>query len=134
MDPLPVYLAVLAAAGDKNSRLRDIAEASDPTVISPPVIEEFTTEKLGTGLKVLRHFPVDPDPAPGQEPEIAAGLSYAWRDEQHETDLRVFTATADLARLQTAMPDIDTLTRGITIVPSHTNPVGLVEAHRKTRR
>lgn len=54
-------------------------------------------------LRVLRHFTDEsgnPDPEDGTPPEIYAGLSYAWRSEQYETDLRLFTATPDLGRLQ----------------------------------
>ena len=36
-------------------------------------------------------------------------VNYAWRVEDMETDVRVFTACGDLGRLQAAMPDIDEL-------------------------
>jgi hypothetical protein len=44
-------------------------------------------------------------------------LSYAWRSEVFETDLRLFTASPDLGRLQRAIPDIAELARHITTVP-----------------
>lgn len=132
-DPLPVYLAILAADGEKNARLRGLTLADDPDVLTPPVVEEFTTDRLGTGLRVLRHFPGTPGPrtsGPGtpaapEKPtavegatEIHAGLSYAWRNDEYQTDLRLFTATHDLGRLRRAIPDIDDLARQITVLPA----------------
>ena len=85
-------------------------------MIEPPIIDDFTTAHLGQGLRVLRYWHGD------DEGEVAAGLGYAWRSEQYETDLRLFTATGDLARLQQAIPDIDELARQITVVPSEMWP------------
>jgi hypothetical protein len=44
-------------------------------------------------------------------------VNYAWRVEDMETDVRVFTACGDLGRLQAAMPDIDQLTNTISVEP-----------------
>jgi hypothetical protein len=111
MLPLPVYLAILRSLNPKGEELRRLTRADDPAVIEPPIIEDFTTEHLGQGLRVLRYWHGD------DEGEVAAGLGYAWRSEQYETDLRLFTASSDLARLQQAIPDIDELARQITVVP-----------------
>jgi hypothetical protein len=114
MLPMPVYLAVLQALDEKDTELRRLTQADDPAVIEPPIAEEFTTDNLGRGLRVLRHWQGDDDG------EVDAGLSYAWRSERYETDLRLFTATSDLGRLQQAIPDIDELARQIVVVPSET--------------
>jgi len=116
MLPLPVYLAILRSLNPKDEELRRLTRADDPAVIEPPIIDDFTTEHLGQGLRVLRYWQGD------DAGEVAAGLGYAWRSEQYETDLRLFTATSDLARLQQAIPDIDELARQITVVPSELWP------------
>lgn len=121
LNPLPVYLAILAARGPRAAQLRLLAGADDPAAVRPPIIEEFSSARLGSGLRVLRHCtgePGAPDPAAGMPPEIYAGLSYAWRSERYETDLRLFTASADLGRLQQAIPDIDELARQISVIPA----------------
>lgn len=119
MTPLPVYLAILEAGGERSERLRMLSAADDPNLVRRPIIEEFSTERLGAGLKVLRHFTDAAgaaDLAAGREPEVYGGLSYAWRSEEFQTDLRLFTAVPDLGRLQGAIPDIDELARQITVM------------------
>jgi hypothetical protein len=124
LDPLPVYLAVLAARGEHSARLRMLAGADDPSVIQPPITEAFSTDRLGTGLRALRHFTDSPEARPtadgaaggGATPEIYAGLGYAWRSAEYETDLRLFTASPDLSRLQGAISDIDELARGVSVI------------------
>lgn len=120
LNPLPVFLAILAARGERTSRLRSLAGADDPSAVRPPIVDEFSTGRLGSGLRVLRHFTDDPGvPAltDGETPEIYGGLAYAWRSEEYQTDLRLFTAAPDLGRLQAAIPDIDELARQISVVP-----------------
>lgn len=85
--PLPAYIANIAAEGDREARLRMLSMADDPDAIGPPVVEEFTTDGMGTGLRVLRHFKLgdnaDPpdDRAAGTQGQIGVSLSYAWRSE-----------------------------------------------------
>lgn len=102
LNPLPVYLAILAAHGPRAAQLRLLTSADDPSAARPPIVEEFSTGRLGTGLRVLRHFTDEPipDSADGMPPEIYAGLSYAWRSERYETDLLLFTASPDLVGQQ----------------------------------
>jgi hypothetical protein len=71
-------------------------------------VAEVTTEHLGTGLRVLRHQ------ARGKG-QLRAFLGYAFRVEEHETDLQVFTFTSDLRALTTAGDDIERLVQGITV-------------------
>lgn len=111
MVPLPVQIGVWAMQGNREQTLRSLAHADDAEAIDPPIAEEFTTERLGTGLKVL-HYRHGPD---GKR--VDGYLNYAWRSEQYETDLRVFTFCDDLSRLERARPDLDDLARAIEIVP-----------------
>lgn len=112
LTPLPVYLATWKSEGDRDEQLRALTHATDPGAVRAPVIDEVQARQLGTGLRVLLHLPVD-----GAEDEVYGALSYAWRVEDQQTDLRIFTVCRDLGRLQRAMPDIDELARATTIVP-----------------
>ncbi len=108
--PLPVFLGIWQTSGDRDARLRSLANADDPEAIEPPIVDEFSTPQLGRGLRVMRylHF---------TDGSLYAALSYAWRVEQYQTDLRLFTSSPDLGRLQRAVPDIDELARAIIPVP-----------------
>lgn len=119
MLPLPVYLAILQASGERDTQLRTLTLVNDPAAVRPPIIEEFSTDRLGSGLRVMRYCAEDPHEAPESDaPGIYAGLSYAWRSDQFQTDFRLFTACPDLSRLQQAIPDIDELARSITPIPA----------------
>lgn len=111
MLPLPVQLGIWAMDGDRDEQLRTLAHADEPTAVEPPIVEEFSTERLGTGLKAL-HYRFGRDGS-----AVHGYLNYAWRSERYETDLRLFTFCWDLSRLQRALPDIDELARAIEIVP-----------------
>lgn len=111
MVPLPAQIGVWAMEGDRDQALRTLAHTGDPEAIEPPIVDEFSTPRLGTGLKAL-HYRRGPD---GEQ--VHGYLNYAWRSEQYETDLRLFIFCDDLSRLQRAMPDIDDLARAIEVVP-----------------
>lgn len=115
LDPLPVFLAILGATGERDTQLRTLTMVNDPAAVRPAIVEEFRTDRLGSGLRVMRYCAEDPT---SDTPEVYAGLSYAWRSEQFQTDLRLFTACPDLGRLQRAIPDIDELARSITAIPA----------------
>jgi hypothetical protein len=119
LNPLPVYLAILQASGERDTQLRTLTMVNDPKAVRSPIIEEFRTDRLGSGLRVMRYCAEDtPEASISDTPEIYAGLSYAWRSEQFQTDLRLYTACPDLGRLQQAIPDIDELARSITAIPA----------------
>ncbi len=111
MVPLPVQIGIWAMAGDRDEQLRLLTQADEPAAVEPPIIEEFTTERLGTGLKAL-HYRREPGGT-----RLDGYLNYAWRSEQYETDLRLFTFSSDMSRLHAALPDIDDLARAIELVP-----------------
>lgn len=109
MMPLVLYVGVWEARGSKDEQLRMLCHADDPEAVEPPVAEEFTTERLGAGLRVIRYRNL-PDGA------LYAGLGYAWRSEEYETDLLLNTSSEDLARLQGAIPDIEELARVTSVI------------------
>ncbi len=107
--PLPVQLGIWAMLGEHDETLRLLVNADDPEAIEPPDVEEFTTERLGTGLRsVRRHL--------GRGGGVDGYLDYAWRSEALETDLRLFTFSSDLDRLHRAIPDIEALARAVFLV------------------
>ena len=111
MIPLPVQVGVWAMDGERDQALRMLSNADDPAAVEPPTVEEFTTERLGTGLKVQRRRPG------ALGPGTDVYLDYAWRSEQYETDLRMFTFWTDTGRIAAARDDLDDLARALDIVP-----------------
>lgn len=109
--PLLVCFGIWQAEGDRISQLRLLAHADEQDAIQQPIVGECFTEKLGSGLKCLcylreRHGSM-----------VSGCLNYAWRSEQLETAVRMFTSCPNLGRLQQAMPDMDALTQVISFVP-----------------
>jgi hypothetical protein len=111
MSPLMVCYCVWPAAGERESQLRALAHAEDPVAMEPPAVTDFPTDKLGDGLKVSYHQLSGDDGT-----TIIGNVNYAWRSEEHETDVRLFTSCPDLGRLQGAMPHIDDLARATGVV------------------
>jgi len=106
--PLPVFIAIWRQSGERDRRLRLLTGADDKSSARKPQVAEIATERLGTGLRVLRQQVRD-------KGQLRALLGYAFRVEEHETDLQVFTATSDLRGLTAAGDDIERLVRGITV-------------------
>jgi hypothetical protein len=106
--PLPVFIAIWRQSGEWDRRLRLLTGADDKSGARKPQVAEVTTEHLGTGLRVLRYQARD-------KGQLRAFLGYAFRVEEHETDLQVFTFTSDLRALTTAGDDIERLVQGITV-------------------
>ncbi len=107
--PLLVSFGIWEAVGDRATQLRVLAHVDDPEAVEPPLVEEFATERLGQGIKTLAYTRTGGT--------VTGHLNYAWRSEEHATALRVFTGSPDLGRLQRAVPDIERMVRGVTIVP-----------------
>jgi hypothetical protein len=106
--PLPLYLGIWATRGDRERQLRALSGAADPDVLRPPVITEFTTRALGTGIETVRHK----DAGHGMVVEM---LGFAFRSEEFETDIQVTVSTPDLRQLQRATPVIEDFIRGISV-------------------
>jgi len=123
MMPLQVCLGTWEAEGERDVALRELTGADDPEAVEPPVVDTFATQHLGEGLRTLRYCPFDPGsghpPGPGA---IFAALSYAWRVDEHDTDVQLSSSCPDLARLIQIVDDVDTLARGIRIVPDTDEP------------
>jgi hypothetical protein len=113
MMPLPVGLGIWKTYGDRAEHVRHMVGADDPNVAEPPVVEDFATEQLGSGLRCLRYIRNSLDPA-----NLIVALNYAWRVDDLDTDYRLFASTADLGRLVGYIGDIDNLARAIQPVPS----------------
>jgi hypothetical protein len=110
--PLPVNYGIFRTEGEREQALRLLTHADDAAAVEPAIIEEFTTEKLGPGLRSLRYLQY-----PEEEGESLFGaLNYAFRSEEHETDLRIWAVSPDLGRLQRAISDIDALVRATAII------------------
>lgn len=108
LPPLLVAFGIWKAVGEPTAQLRALVHADEPEAIEPPEVAEFDTQRLGSGLKSMSY---------SRENETVSGhLDYAWRSEEHATALRMFTASPDLGRLQRAVPDIEQLARGVTVV------------------
>jgi hypothetical protein len=108
--PLMLYVSVWEADGDRDRQLRMWCHADDQAAVEPPIVEEFTTGNLGTGIRVLRYRHLE-------DGALYAGLSYAWRSEEFQADLLISTVSEDLGRLHRAMPDIEDFARAATIIP-----------------
>jgi hypothetical protein len=110
--PLPVYIGIWQAVGDRDSQLRELVHFYEPAAVERPVVEEAWTGSLGTGLRSLYYQRLE------RRRELLGVLNYAWRSEEYETALHICTRYSDLRRLQRSMPDIDAMTRTITLIPS----------------
>ena len=109
-DLLPVGIGLWESEGERDTRLRMLANADDPKATEPPIVEEFRTEHLGAGLSSLRYPHLD-------DGSLFGALDYAFRSEEYETDIRFFSASDDLSRLQGAIPDIEELVRTTSLRP-----------------
>jgi hypothetical protein len=107
--PQLVSFGIWEAVGDRMQQLRLLTRADEPAAMQPPAVEEFGTDNLGPGLKVLAY---------SREKDVVTGhLAYAWRSEGLATALRMFTGGPDLGRLERALPDIEDLARTVAWVP-----------------
>lgn len=107
--PLLVCFGIWPAVGDRETQIQGLAGVAEPNAMEPPIVAEFPTDKLGRGLKVMSYF--------RDKGTVMGALSYAWRSEEHQTAVRLFTSCPDLGRLQGAIGDLDELARVITVVP-----------------
>lgn len=106
--PLPVFVAIWRQSGDRNRRLRLLTGADDKTGGRKPKVTKVSTEHLGTGLRVLRERVQD-------NGQPLASLAFAFRVEEHETDLQVYAVTSNLLALMAASADIKRLVEGMTV-------------------
>ncbi|MFF6875347.1 hypothetical protein ACFY9S_08505 [Streptomyces sp. NPDC012474] len=112
MRSLPVYVASVEAEGDRDETLRELVTTDDPDLAEKPIVENFTTEALGTGLRSLRYTQTEEDRT------IVAGVRYAWRSQEAGCDVVVIAAAPDPRRILGAMDDIDAFVEQITLTVS----------------
>jgi hypothetical protein len=110
--PLPVMLGVWHMMQERDEQLQLLAGYNTTDLVEPPVMEDFYTEHLGTGIKV---WCVQKAKRPRKA--VVGLLGYAWRCAELETDLHLKTMCTDLGWLQAAMPGIEEFARAIRIVP-----------------
>ena len=111
--PLPVMLGVWQMTDERDEQLKLLAGYNTTDLVEPPILEDFPTEHLGSGVKVRCV-----QKAPKRFSKAVAGLlGYAFRNEELETDLHLKAMCPDLGWLQGAMPHIDEFVRAISIVP-----------------
>ncbi|MEU1302391.1 hypothetical protein [Streptomyces shenzhenensis] len=115
--PLQLCAMVKPAQGDREETLRYLVGAEDPGMVKPPVVDAFSTELLGEGLRAFRHL------RQGDSPELVAALRYVWRVEGVGADVVLWTATADTAQVVRAAPDVEELARTVSVVVWDLNPV-----------
>jgi hypothetical protein len=107
--PLPVYVCAWKQQGERDRRLRLLAGADDADSVRKPQVAKAATSNLGTGLRAARYRALD------DKGSLLCILSYAFRVEEHETDLQVFTSSTDLRALTAAGDDIERFVQSITV-------------------
>lgn len=107
--PLSVYICAWKQRGERDRRLRLLAGADDGVSVRKPQVAKVSTDHLGTGLRAARYRTQD------DKGTLLCILSYAFRVEEYETDLQVFTSSTDLRALTAAGDDIERFVQGITV-------------------
>lgn len=107
--PLPAYVASVEADGEREETLRALVTTDDADLVEEPIVEDFTTEPLGPGLRSLRYTQT------GEERTIVAGVRYAWRAEAAGCDVVVIVAAPDPQRVLGAMDDLDAFAARISV-------------------
>lgn len=110
--PLPVMLGVWQMTDERDEQLKLLAGYNTTDLVEPPILEDFHTGHLGTGIKVWC--------VQRQEKHrrrVVGLLGYAFRNEELETDLHLKTMCPDLGWLQGAMPHIEEFVRAISLIP-----------------
>ncbi|WP_052865664.1 hypothetical protein [Streptomyces niger] len=115
--PLPAYvdLVEIEEGEDRETALRELTHADASYAIEPPIVEDFDSPHLGTGLRVLRYYQ---DPDPGSN-EVHVGLRYAWRYEKgtEAADVLIILSDPSASRILQAFEDVDAFARTIRISP-----------------
>lgn len=103
-------------AGDgSKASLLTLVGADDPDLVEPAVVSEVATQ-LGMALRARRYVRStdDRDP-PGT---VLGAITYAWHVPMVDADLRLSTASFDLADLAVIESDVDDLAQVVSIQAS----------------
>ncbi|WP_051818500.1 hypothetical protein [Streptomyces sp. NRRL S-1813] len=116
--PLPAYvdLVEIEEGEDRETALHALTHADASYAIEPPIVDDFDSPHLGTGLRVLRYYQ-DQDE---DSNEVHVGLRYAWRFEKgtEAADVLIILADPDAGRILRSLDDIDAFARTIRISPN----------------
>lgn len=114
-DPAGSPLLVRVWVDDEpEATVEEVTEVQDPEAVEPPLAEQFQTEHLGPGLRVLRYRPLDPPPGGlADSGALYAVLRYGFKIPDHDAVITVTTSCADLGYLIKAMDDLDAFVRAI---------------------
>lgn len=115
LPPLPLHIGIWKMTGPRDQQLRALSGATDPDVIRPPVVTEYTTPALGTGFRTLRHTGADGG-------AVCGILGFAFRSEELETDVQVMTGTPDLRQLHRATGDIEDFVHAMSVYDNPERP------------
>ncbi|MGI5427794.1 hypothetical protein [Streptomyces sp. CA-179760] len=98
---------------DRKTALRELTHADASYTVEPPIVEDFDSPHLGSGLRVLRYYQ-DED-----SNEVHVGLRYAWRYEKSTevADVLIILADPDAGRILRSLDDVDEFARTIRISP-----------------
>lgn len=113
--PLPVHIGIWKSEGEREQRLCQLTGADDQASVRKPDVSEVETVYLGSGLRVLRY-------RMRHENELRVMLAYAFRSEEYETDLQIFTGAAPLNELTAAFGDIDDFVQGVSVRANSSKP------------
>ncbi|MER6673380.1 hypothetical protein [Streptomyces sp. NPDC000983] len=115
--PLPAYvdLVEVEEGEDRQKALRELTHADAGCAVEPPVVEDFDSPHLGTGLRVLRYYEDEAE----DSNEVHVGLRYAWRHERgtEAADVLIILADPDAGRILKALDDVDAFARTIRVGP-----------------
>ncbi|MEV2193742.1 hypothetical protein AB0I02_22570 [Streptomyces phaeochromogenes] len=107
--PLPVCAAIGPSLGPDEETLRALTDADDPNAIERPVVKPFKSDRLGKGMTTFRYVQQD------DSAHLLACVRYAWQVEEHGTDVVMWTATDDVARLMSAGDALEELAKSLAI-------------------
>jgi hypothetical protein len=105
---LPVHLEAYFADGDRDEALRELTRADPAGAVERPIAEQFLSDHLGEGLRVLRY---EAHPTDGA---VVLTLSYAWR--AGGLDVLLWLSTFDTSLAFRAIHDVDDLARSVHLV------------------
>ncbi|WP_432119110.1 hypothetical protein [Streptomyces sp. bgisy032] len=113
--PLPAYvdLVEIEEGEDRRTALRELTHADADYAVEAPIVEDFDSPHLGSGLRVLRYYQAE------DSNEVHVGLRYAWRYEKgtEAADVLIILADPDAGRILRALDDVDEFARTIRISP-----------------
>jgi hypothetical protein len=110
--PLPVMVGVWQPTGERDEQLRTLAGYETEDLTEPPVMDEFVSGHLGSGVRVRCV-----QKSPRRRGSPVGLLGYAWRSAELETDLQIRTVCTDLGWLANETPAIDAFARAMRLVP-----------------